>query len=202
MTGANEATLRAYDDHVRAYVEGTAHEVGGAPRDWIDRALDGLPATARIIEIGSAFGRDAAYVASKNFAVECTDAASGFVAELRARGFDARQFNLLTDDFGATYDLILANAVLLHFNREDLPRVLAKARAALNPGGRLAFSLKGGEGEGWSSAKLGAPRYFCYWRAEPLAALLAGAGFARWSIVEAQTNRAHADWIFTIATAP
>ena len=130
----------------------------------------------------------------------CTDAAPGFVRELRARGFDARQFNLLTDEFGATFDLILANAVLLHFDRAQLPRVLVKARTALNPPGRLAFSLKGGDGEGWSSAKLGAPRYFCYWRAQRIAALLDAAGFARWSIVEAHMNRAHADWIYVVAT--
>lgn len=200
MTDANQKTLRAYDANVRAYVEGTPHQVGGAPRDWMDRALDGLTPTARILEIGSAFGRDAAYVASKDFAVECTDAAPGFVEELRARGFRANLFNVLTDDFGATCDLILANAVLLHFDRAQLPCVLAKARTALNPSGRLAFSLKGGDGEGWSSAKLGAPRYFCYWRAEQIAALLDAAGFARWSIVEAQTNRAHADWIYVVAT--
>jgi SAM-dependent methyltransferase len=202
MSDSNEQTLRAYDANVRAYVEGTQHQVGGPPRDWMDRALDGLAPTARIIEIGSAFGRDAAYIASKHFAVECTDAAPGFVAELRARGFDARLFNVLTDAFGDAYDLILANAVLLHFDREVLPGVLAKARAALNAGGRLAFSLKGGDGEGWSSAKIGAPRYFCYWRAEQLAPLLRAAGFAHWSIEQARMNRAHADWIYVVATAP
>jgi SAM-dependent methyltransferase len=201
VTGANEKTLRSYDENVRAYVEGTAHQVGGPPRDWMDRALDGLAPNARIIEIGSAFGRDAAYLASKNFVVECTDAAPGFVEELRARGFRAKTFNVLTDAFDGAYDLILANAVLLHFDRDQTPGVLAKARAALNPGGRLAFSLKGGDGEGWSSAKLGAPRYFCYWRAEQLAPLLRAAGFAQWSIVEARMNRAHADWIYVVAAA-
>jgi 2-polyprenyl-3-methyl-5-hydroxy-6-metoxy-1,4-benzoquinol methylase len=200
MTGANDKTLRTYDENVRAYVEGTANAVSGPPREWMDRALDSLAPTARIIEIGSAFGRDAAYVASKNFAVECTDAAPGFVDELRARGFRATLFNVLTDDFDGAYDLILANAVLLHFDRAQMPRVLAKARAALNPDRRLAFSLKGGDGEGWSSAKLGAPRYFCYWRAEQIAPLLRDAGFAHWSIEEARMNRAHADWIYVVAT--
>lgn len=202
MSGSNDQTLRAYDENVRAYVEGTAQAVSGPPQQWMDRALDGLSPAARIIELGSAFGRDAAYLASRHFAVECTDAAPGFVAELFARGFQARRFNVLTDAFDGAYDLILANAVLLHFDRAQFARVLEKARAALTPGGRLAFSLKSGEGEGWSSAKLGAPRYFCYWRAEQLAPLLREAGFADWSIVEARMNRAHADWIYVVATAP
>jgi len=202
MSGANEQTLRAYDENVRAYVEGTAQAVSGAPQAWMDRALDGLAPDARIIEIGSAFGRDAAYLASKGFGVECTDASAGFVAELCSRGFHARLFNLLADPFEGAYDLILANAVLLHFDRAQFAFALAKAQAALNPGGRLAFSLKGGAGEGWSSAKIGAPRYFCYWRAEQLPPLLRDAGFAGWALEAAQTNRAHADWLFTIATAP
>ncbi|MCW2314858.1 SAM-dependent methyltransferase [Rhodoblastus acidophilus] len=202
MTDANEKTLLTYDENVRAYVDGTAQAVNGAPQQWMDRALDGLAPDARILEIGSAFGRDAAYIASKKFTIECTDATPGFVSELLARGFSARLFNVLTDPFDGAYDLILANAVLLHFDRAQLPFVLEKARAALKPAGRLAFSLKAGDGEGWSSAKLGAPRYFCYWRAENLPALLRAAGFAGWSIVEAHTNRAHADWIFVVATAP
>jgi hypothetical protein len=36
----------------------------------------------------------------------------------------------------------------------------------------LGFSIREGDGEQWSSAKLGAPRYFCYWESGALQALL------------------------------
>ena len=201
MTGANSETLRSYEARVAEYVEGTASEVAGAAKLWIDAVLAGLPTEARIVEMGSAFGRDAAYMESKGFAVECTDAVAGFVAELHARGFAARQFNLLNDELARGYDLIFANAAFLHFNRSDFAFVLAKLVGSLGRGGCCAFSLKRGQGEGWSQEKIGAPRYFCYWERDELEPFLRAAGFARWSVEVAHTARAHADWLFVTAWA-
>jgi hypothetical protein len=126
MSGSNIETLRSYGERVQEYIEGTSQTVVGAAKDWIDTALSGLPAEARLVELGSAFGRDAAYIASKGFAVECTDAVPGFVSQLQARGFTARQFNVITDDLDDQYDLIFANAVMLHFNRSEFSFVLKK----------------------------------------------------------------------------
>jgi len=202
MSDSNDATLRTYHDHVQDYIDGTAQAVSGATKDWIDAALAGLPGSARLLELGSAFGRDAAYIESLGFALDCTDAVPGFVACLRAAGHKARLFNALTDPVDLSYDLIFANAVLLHFTRDEFALVLGKMRRALAPGGRFAFSLKRGEGESWSDAKLGAPRFFCYWEPEPLDSALGAAGFASWTIDEARTGRAHPDWLYVIARAP
>lgn len=199
MSDTNRETLRSYEEHVDAYIEGTAQFVAGEAKDWIDAALAGLPVGSRLLELGSAFGRDAAYIAAQGIDIDCTDAAPGFVSHLRARGFAARLFNVLTDTLERPYDVILANAVLLHFDRDQFAFVLGKLHAALRPGGRLAFSLKRGDGEEWSSAKIGAPRYFCYWQPDDVAARLAEAGFARWSVTQASTTRTHADWLFVIA---
>jgi SAM-dependent methyltransferase len=199
MSDTNRETLRSYEGHIDDYIEGTAQVVSGEAKDWIDAALAGLPAGAGLLELGSAFGRDAAYIAAQGFDIDCTDAAPGFVSYLRARGFAARHFNVLTDGLERPYDLILANAVFVHFDRGEFAFVLAKLRAALRPEGRLAFSLKRGAGEEWSSAKIGAPRFFCYWQPDDVAAHLAAAGFARWSITSASTSRAHAEWLFVIA---
>ena len=201
MSDTNGETLRSYEEHVRDYIEGTSSTVSGAAKEWIESALRDLPTSARIIELGSAFGRDAAYIAAKGYALECTDAVPGFVAQLEAGGFTARRFNVLTDELEDQYDLILANAVLLHFDRGEFAVVLNKLFRALKPGGRCAFSLKRGRGESWSSEKIGAPRFFCYWQPIDLAPVLGDAGFVGWSIEEASTKRAHADWLFVIATA-
>ncbi|HUO55273.1 MAG TPA: class I SAM-dependent methyltransferase, partial [Rhodoblastus sp.] len=150
MSTDNEKTLQSYAARIQTYAEGTAAEVSGPVKDWIDGLLDLLAPSARIFELGAAFGRDAAYMRDRGFAVECADAVPGFVEILRARGLSARLFNALTDDFDGPYDLIFANAVLLHFNGDDCARVLAKLRRALAPRGRLAFSLKRGRGEEWS----------------------------------------------------
>lgn len=196
----NESTLHSYDGHVRDYVNGTSQVVSGASKDWIDAALDGLPSDAAILEVGSGVGRDAAYIQQQGYVVECTDASQGFLEHLRANGFQARAFNALTDTLEDSYDLIIANAVLLHFGREDVRRVVDKLADALRPGGRLAFSLKQGNGEEWSSKKLNAPRYFCYWQPEQLVPLLRQAGFVHWDVQAIATHRQHADWIYVIAT--
>lgn len=202
MNGSNNETLRSYEERVQEYIEGTSQAVTGAAKNWIDTALSDLPAKARLVELGSAFGRDAAYITAKGFEVECTDAVPGFVSQLQTRGFKARQFNAITDELGDQYDLILANAVMLHFTRDEFPFVLKKLFRSLKHGGRFAFSLKRGQGEAWSREKIGAPRFFCYWEREDLAPLLSDAGFARWIIDEVQTERTHAQWLFIIASAP
>jgi SAM-dependent methyltransferase len=199
MTGSNARTLLSYDERVEAYVDGTSQEVTGPAKDWLDEALQGLSQTARLLELGSAFGRDATYIQSLGYCLDCTDAVPGFVELLRQRGFSARLLNLLTDELVGPYDLIIANAVLLHFNYLEFSQVLVKIKSALGHGGRFAFSLKAGQGEGWSTEKIGAPRYFCYWTPEALEPHLAAAGFSNWKITRAQTTRAHADWLFVIA---
>jgi SAM-dependent methyltransferase len=199
MTGSNARTLLSYDERVEAYVDGTSQEVSGPAKDWLDEALQGLPLDARLLELGSAFGRDAAYIQALGYSLDCTDAVPGFVELLTQRGYQARLLNLLTDDLIGPIDLIIANAVLLHFTHAEFSQVLAKIKAALGLGGRFAFSLKAGQGEGWSVEKIGAPRYFCYWTPEALGPSLKQAGFSNWRIAQAQTTRAHADWLFVIA---
>lgn len=197
MSQSNDKTLQSYASRLQAYVEGAAPVVGGEVKDWIDSLLAGLKPSASILELGSAFGRDAAYIQGRGFTIHCTDVVPGFVALLRGRGLNARLLNILTDAPERTYDLIFANAVLLHFTRAEFASALAKLRAALVPGGRLAFSLKRGRGEEWSSAKLDAPRYFHYWERQNLPPLLRAAGFASWEIAGTR-----AGWLFVTADAP
>lgn len=200
MTNPNQQTLQAYENHVPEYINnGTPHEVDGAVKEWIDAATENLTADSRILEIGSAFGRDAAYLQSKGLTVECTDATKAFVDLLNQKGFDARELNAITDDLGGPYDLIFANAVLLHFTREETAQVIRKAYGALNKGGILAFTVKQGAGEEWTDKKLGAPRYFCYWTAGQLAPVLEDAGFSDTKVIgDAETNTF--TWVQVIAT--
>ncbi len=202
MSDSNSKTLRSYQERVQQYIDGTSQDVTGAAKDWIDAVLSDLPAGARLVELGSAFGRDAAYIASRGFDIECTDAVPGFVLQLQSRDFKARCFNAITDELDGRYDLIFANAVMLHFDRGEFAFALGKLFRSLKSGGRFAFSLKRGRGESWSNEKIGAPRFFCYWQPDDLEPLLRDAGFARWSIGEAGTQRAHAEWLFIIARAP
>jgi SAM-dependent methyltransferase len=187
MSKENQITLRAYEKNIEAYVERMPHEVPEELGRWLDEILADVPTTANILELGSAYGRDAAYIESLGYRVERTDAAQGFVDLLRGYGFEARNLNAITNDIPGPYDFVLASTVLLHFTRVESELVSRKVFAALNVGGKFALSLIQGEGEEWAEGKLGAPRFFCYWTAEQIGRLLTGVGF---SDIEVSSNEA------------
>lgn len=199
---ANARTIDSYRRRYQRYIDGTAHEVDGPFKDWLDRAVAGLPKDARILEFGSAFGRDASYLQSLGYRVDCTDATAEFVAVLRSKGLDARVLNAITDDLPRDVDLVVANAVLLHFTRAEAADVTGKVYRSLTPGGTFAFTVKRGEGEEWSEHKLGAPRFFCYWTPPPLRDMLTGAGFAEVAIDPGGQDMGGRQFLQVIARKP
>jgi len=199
MSDSNQQTIDAYQSHVQEYIDATPQQVDGVVKDWMDSALDGLSSDAAILEFGSAFGRDTEYIQGKGFKVNSTDATPAFVDLLKEKGFDARVLNAITDDLGGPYDLVIANAVLLHFTREETEKVLTKVLAALKNGGKFAFTVKQGEGEVWEDTKLGAPRYFCFWTEEQIEALLKKVGYSRTSVSGDKATRNNTTWVQVIA---
>jgi SAM-dependent methyltransferase len=168
----NQITLLSYENGVDEYIDRTSSEVSGIFQTWINKTLSLIQTHAHILEVGSGFGRDARYIESLGFMVERTDAAEGFVKRLQKEGYSARLFNVLIDEFRGKYDLIFANCVFLHFSPKDLDKILHKVYDSLETGGILSFSVKRGEGEVWSTEKLAAPRYFCYWKKESIKILV------------------------------
>lgn len=198
MSHANQKTVRVYEDHVEEYIATTPHQVVGVVKEWLDEATSGLPKDALILEIGSGFGRDADYLQNLGYKVQCSDAAESFVKLLQQQGFEVRKLNVVTDDLGGRYDLVLANAVLLHFTRADTKLVLQKVNKALKNGGRFAFTLKQGKGAEWRGNK-GAPRYFCYWTEAQLGRILKNTGFTPLSI-KADRAMNNSVWVQVVAT--
>lgn len=94
---SNDATLQSYEAHIQEYISGTPQSVDGHVQDWIDATLKLLLPDAKILEYGSAFGRDALYIESKGFAIERTDATAGFVELLQSQGHEARLLNIVSD---------------------------------------------------------------------------------------------------------
>lgn len=198
MSESNNITIESYNTHVQEYIDGTPHEVSGVVRDWLDNSLADVPKDARILEFGSAFGRDAEYLARLGYTVECTDASAAFVELLQAKGFDAKVLNAIVDELPQGLDFVLANAVLLHFTRDEASQVIKKVFDALNTNGKFAFTLKQGEGEGWSEEKLGAPRFFCYYTELQIHEVLESTGFGNVEI-SGDKATANATWLQIVA---
>jgi SAM-dependent methyltransferase len=175
---SNSKTLETYNEHFSNYIDGTVQVTSGFQAQWLEYLLSLRSEDSRILELGSAFGRDAIFITGKGFTnFLATDAFDAAVEMLKAKGLNAKKLNLLTDAIEGEYDLILASAVFLHFTATEFNQVLAKVKAALSTDGILGFSVKNGSGEEWSDAKMGAPRFFHYWGEDDLRRTLDEIGY-------------------------
>ncbi len=195
-----DVTLETYEASAEEYLRRNLHARGGRPHPSVVGLLDAFARAVgrgEVLELGSGPGCEADYLESLGVRVTRSDATRAFVERLRERGQAARLIDVRTDELGGPWDGVLANAVLLHLSRPQLASALARVRAAVRPGGVLAVTLKEGDGEGWSTAKLERPRWFTYWREEPLRRLLARSGWTVRALdhVQGETE----DWLHVTA---
>mgnify|MGYP001940774172 CR=1 FL=1 len=175
----NDATIQSYEQNAQRYASATADTMSDSLKRWLTMATEDLSTDASIFEIGSGTGRDALYLQSLGYRVQCSDATEAFLSQLQQKSLDAKHFNVVTDTFEQTYSLILADAVLLHLTPEQAKHALKKIRQALESNGRFALTLKEGKGDGWTDRKIGLPRYFAYWTEEAIRQALQEAGFTK-----------------------
>jgi double-stranded uracil-DNA glycosylase len=96
-----------------------------------------------------------------------------------------------------------ARASYLHVHRTALPAALAELHAALELQAPIELSLKTGVGEGQQPDDDFPGRFFAYWAADELAAVIAGAGFVLedlqdtggWLVVRATRARTLPDFV-------
>jgi SAM-dependent methyltransferase len=177
VLNATDETLRAYEQRADRYFDASAPAVSAEVAGLLDAVVARLRPGSHVLEVGTGPGREAAYLEERGLHVDRTDATAAFVERLRANGHDARLLDVRDGNLGGPYDAVLANAVLLHLDRAQARLAVEACRQAVRPGGLFALTLKDGDGESWSDAKLGAPRWFVYWREEALRAQLSDAGW-------------------------
>src|ERR1700721_1477435 len=141
MSKTNDQTINTYNNTIKEHIKTSPQKVNVELGNWLDKNLSYLDESAKILEIGSGSGKDAQYIMSKGYSIELTDASEGFVNYLKSKGHTARLLNALSNDLGSGYDMVLADAVFLHFTVEEMNLVLKKIHKALNKDGRLIFTL-------------------------------------------------------------
>lgn len=193
---AVDITLRAYETAAQRYADRTGGP-GPASCAFLDRFADTI-GRVRVLEIGSGTGMDATYLEGRGLNVSRTDAALAFVEMMCAAGHDARVLDIRTDDLGGPWEAVLALAVLLHLDRAQFADALRRIREAVVDGGVFAFTLKEGDGDAWSEAKLGLPRHFTYWREPSLRPVLAQ---TRWDVISIDYVDGLEPWLFVMARA-
>ena len=194
---AVDITLRSYETAAQRYADQSAGP-GPASCAFLDRFADTV-GQGRVLEIGSGPGMDATYLEGRGLSISRTDATPAFVEMIRAAGHEARVLDVRTADLGGPWDAVLAQAVLLHLDRGQFADALQRIRQAVVDGGVFAFTLKEGDGDAWSEAKLDLPRYFSYWREPPLRHVLAQ---THWDVISIDRVAGRLEpWLFVMARA-
>jgi SAM-dependent methyltransferase len=142
---ADDETLRFYADNAATY----AARGQGTPEAELQTFLGRLHSGARILELGTGGGNDAASMIALGFDVHPTDASPELAAQAQPRlGRPVRimRFDELVEE--SAYDGVWANACLLHAPSAELTDDLARIHRALRPGGWFVASFKAGSGEG------------------------------------------------------
>jgi len=189
-------TLASYEERAEAYLQDSASSSLAAYEEFLRGVVTLLPAHAQMLELGSGPGHDALFFEANGVAVQRTDGAPAFVDRLRASGHQADLLEVTTAEFGGPFDIVFANAVLLHLTVHQLDDVLTKAARAVRPKGLLAFTVKEGEGEAWTTAKIGKPRYFTYWSEAAIRTHLTGNG---WEPLSIKHERGRTEpWLFVV----
>jgi SAM-dependent methyltransferase len=195
VTSPTDKTLATYQARAATYIETSPSVVA----EQVAALLVAVAAHAPggyVLELGSGPGLEANYLERLGLRVHRTDATPAFVDRLTALGYDAQVLDVRSGDLGGPFDAVLANAVLLHLSPVDLAEALRACLRATAPNGVLAFTVKEGDGEAWSDAKLGHPRWFVYWREAPLrqALLLAG-----WTVLQLEhVPGRHEPWLHVV----
>ncbi len=195
----NRATLAAYDAGVADYLRHTPPDPSALARWLADLAGEVFAPGARVLEVGSAGGQDAELLRASGFEVLATDASEGFVSYLRDHGFpDAVRYDVRHDaPPWPDADIVFANAVLPHLRRRDVEPVLRRLHDALSDETVLVVSVKIGDGEGWSTEKLGTLRWYTYWQPEDFTRALMRSG---WIVQEVRVRAGrYDDWLSVIA---
>ena len=175
MSSQNDQTLRVYARHADLYEQDTladfnnnsekAEKIRKSHQAFLSKSLETISKDGKLFEVGSGYGRDAVFIRALGYSIQVSDAVDSFIERLKREDFESVEFNLITDDFIEKYDYILANAVLVHFPKDEVEKSIRKIYDTLNPNGVFTFSLKqrAGGGEDYKTDIAGEKRYFSYW---------------------------------------
>lgn len=137
-------TLEYYNKNAKIYCEQTL--VGNLQENY-DRFLKYLPSNAYILDFGCGSGRDSKYFIHNGYRVKAIDG-SIEMCKLASKYINQEVTCMRFEDLTNidTYDGIWACSSILHIEKENLPKVLAKMINALKTNGIIYTSFKIGTG--------------------------------------------------------
>ena len=195
-----DRNFTAYQDHVDSYLMFLNGGItGGLNPEQRAHNFQKFLKSGKVLEIGSGVGLDAIELEKLGFEVIPTDFVDSFINLMKEKSLSPLKFD-------AKYELlpmfnlegVFANAVFVHFNKNDLEFCSENIFIALKQNGILFFSVMQGSGSEISNKMNGIEREFFYYQKEDLIELLEKVGFQVLEITENVDNR----WIHVYAKRP
>ena len=220
MSEENKKTLEVYDEFAKKYLKQTIAHDDADPdkarkkqkwiRDFCKEGFSSLPKRAKILEIGSADGKNAEMLSELGFRVTASDVADDFLKAIKKKGFDPIKFNVLSDEFPEKFDGVFFWRVFVHFTKEDVRVALSRIFENLKVQGRVIFNVMNLDSEecsesGWvdfpGEYHLDAERFFHHFYEDELVKLVQEIGF---SVVEIRKNGGKNDdkWLCVVLEKP
>ena len=183
MRNAYDLIAEQWDAHKRApdYIE---HVLG-----YVDRVLEGLPAAAKILDLGCGTGEPVAkYAVERGFRVTGVDESSEMLKFARKAVPEAELIHadMVTVEFSQSFDAAIAWDSMFHVQRNHHGAIYRNVASCLATGARVLFSVGGSEsetddpekpGEGFTSEMFGHTFFYSGWPLSVARKLIEAAGF-------------------------
>lgn len=137
-----KSTLDYYDWNVSEYFEKNHNTMHSFLIRMYDKALKWKDGNLNIIEFGSWTWRDANYIESKWFKVRRTDISPSMVSSQHAQDKDVEQVDMLKFDWSRQCDIVIAIAVLVHMDNEEIKKAIEVANETLKKWWEFVFSRR------------------------------------------------------------
>jgi cyclopropane fatty-acyl-phospholipid synthase-like methyltransferase len=167
---------------------------------YVDRVLEGLPAGARVLDLGCGTGEPIAkYIVERGFRVTGVDESEQMLKFARQTVPDAELIHadMVTVELAGTFDGAVAWDSMFHVDRKHHAAIYRKLSHALKPGGRVLLSVGGSgpaedEGEGFTSDMYGHTFYYSGFAPDVARRMIEESGFEIevWE-VDDPTSRGH-----------
>lgn len=158
----NEITRETYEKSIQAYIEWSPSDVTWLVKERYDTLLGLIKKNAKILELWSWPWRDANYIESLWYTVERSDFVDWFIKYMKSLGKEVLKIDALHFLFKNVYDVILANAVLLHFTKDEQEKIIQNVKNSLKEWWYFVVWVKNGIWNEYSSHKVNWDRFFQY----------------------------------------
>jgi SAM-dependent methyltransferase len=167
-----------YNRNAQAYADNTAQMLD---LEWLEKFVSQVQPGGKILDVGSASGRDSAWFVSHGFDVVGIDISESLV-EMATKAVPNAHFdvmNMMDVDFrDDSFDGIWCSCVLLHVPRADAPRTIQKMASKLRHDGLFYVLVKEGNTEGLEEDHRygNAVKFSSYFEASEIRTMLKDAG--------------------------